>query len=77
MLRRYDQPWRPAYEGISAIAWFLGCAFFLWQAFKNSHAVNLMFGLSVACMLMCLFRARKALSILVLRASLSGVRWRP
>ncbi|HQR19502.1 MAG TPA: conjugative transfer system coupling protein TraD [Burkholderiaceae bacterium] len=72
MLRRYEQPWRPAYEGIAAVAWFLGAAFFLWQAFRSAHAVNLMFGLSVACMVMCLLRAKKALTILVLRASLSG-----
>ena len=72
MLRRYEQPWRPAYEGVSAVAWFCGSAFFLWQALHSSHAVNLMFGLSVACMVMCLLRSRKALAILLLRASLCG-----
>ena len=72
MLRRYEQPWRPAYEVISAVAWFGGSAVFMVQAFKCSQAVNLMFGLSVACMVMCLLRAKKALMILVLRASLSG-----
>jgi hypothetical protein len=35
MLRRYEQPWRPAYEVISAIAWFGGSAFFMLQAFKS------------------------------------------
>lgn len=72
MLRRYEQPWRPAYEVISAVAWFGGSFFFMLQAFKSPQSVNLMFGLSVACMVMCLYRAKKALTILILRASLSG-----
>lgn len=72
MLRRFEQPWRPAYELIPAIAWFSGSGFFLYEAAKSAHSVNLLFGLSLACMVMCLIRANQALKVLVLRASLSG-----
>ena len=72
MLRRFEQPWRPAYETVSCLSWLGGSAYFLWQALQASTAVNLMLAISAICMVMAALRANKGLKILVLRASLAG-----
>lgn len=72
MLRRYEQPFRPAYEVIAAVAWLGGAAYFLWIGLRGNPAPNLMLGLCCACLVMCVVRARSALNVMIGRAALSG-----
>ena len=72
MLRRYEQPWRPAYEAVASVAWLIGAAYFFWEALQSLQPLNLLLALSIICVAMAALRARQGLKVLVLRASLAG-----
>lgn len=70
--RTYQMPWRPAYEGFAACAWFVVFLYFLYQAVFQGTAVLVTFVLSIVCMAFCFVRLNQAVRILSLRASLNG-----
>jgi len=72
MLRSYEQPFRPAYEGFACLAWLAGAAYFCWQAASSTVVVNMVLALAILCAGMAFVRGKAAIRILTLRASLSG-----
>jgi len=72
LIRRYEMPWRVAYEGYPAGAWLIGTAYFSYGAIAGAGPRGLLIGLAVACAVFCLWRALGAGRILKLRAALAG-----
>lgn len=72
LLRRYEMPWRPAYEARAGAVWLL--AFVVYAAFAVTRQMPapLAVPLAAACMAMALLRIHHAMRNLVLRASLCG-----
>ena len=72
MLRRYEMPWRRAYEVYAALAW--GSAL-LWLVIVGLAALlppRLALPLAIICLLMAVWRLSQALRVLTLRAALVG-----
>ena len=72
LLRRYEMPWRHAYEAYAALSWLMALVFFVAVGAMGQLPHVLAFPLSVGCFGMGLSRISQALRILVLRASLAG-----
>lgn len=71
-IRRYEMPWRHAYEAYAALAWGIALMFFTAVGSTGQLPRVLAFPLSIACLGMSALRVSQALRILVLRASLAG-----
>lgn len=71
-VRKYEMPWRKAYELYAATAWSLGVVLYSALAWRATHAVALPSSLGIVCLLMAIRRWVQALRLLRLRASLSG-----
>lgn len=72
MLRRYEMPWRRAYELYAAIAWGLGLLWLVAVGLPGWLHPRLALPLALLCLLLAVRRLAQALQILILRASLVG-----
>ena len=72
LMRRYEMPWRRAYEAYAGMVWLLALVWFVVAGVTGQLPRNLALPLSMACLLMAVLRIAQALRTLVLRASLSG-----
>lgn len=72
MLRRYEMPWRRAYELYAALAWAMGLLWLVTVGLAGWLHPLLALPLAIYCLLMAIRRLSQALHLLVLRASLMG-----
>jgi conjugal transfer pilus assembly protein TraD len=72
LVRPYEMPWRPAYEAWAAAAWLLGLLYFVYVTGSRALFTPFALTLSAFAMLMMIVRARQAMRVLTVRASLSG-----
>ena len=72
LARRYEMPWRRAYEVYAGIGWGVALIFFLAVGVAGWLPRPLALPLSLLCFAMGLLRLAQALHVLVLRASLAG-----
>ena len=72
MLRRYEMPWRRAYELHAAIAWAAGVVWLLAVGLPGWLHPHLAWPLAVGCLLLAGRRLNQAFRVLTLRASLVG-----
>ena len=72
LMRRYEMPWRRAYELYAVGVWALALVFFVVVGATGRLPRPLALPLSVVCFAMGLLRVTQALDTLVLRASLTG-----
>lgn len=72
LIRKYEMPWRRAYELYAGIGWFAALIAFSVIALRNSLPFTVAGALVVVCLCMGVLRVSQALRILVVRASLSG-----
>ena len=70
--RRYEMPWRNAFELYAAIAWSSGGMLFILLADRAGHALAVPFALGAACLMVALVRGTQAWRVLRLRAALGG-----
>jgi conjugal transfer pilus assembly protein TraD len=70
--RRYEMPWRSAYELYAALAWIGGATLFVLRADRAGDALALPTALSSVCLIMALRRGLQAARIFRLRAALGG-----
>ena len=71
-IRRYEMPWRHAYEAYAGLVWGLALVFFMVVGVLGQVPRALALPLSLTCFGMAALRVSQALRILILRASLSG-----
>ena len=71
-MRRFEMPWRRAYEAYAGMVWLVALAWFVMTGVTGRLPRTLALPLSMACLLMALLRVSQALHTLVLRASLCG-----
>ena len=72
ILRKYEMPWRRAYEAYPALAWTMGVPVFAILAYRSGQAPIVLGTLAALCALMSVYRWGQAARILTVRASLSG-----
>lgn len=70
--RRYEMPWRKAFELYAAIAWSSGGILYMLLADRAGRALALPFALGAACLMIALVRWAQAWRVLRLRAALGG-----
>ncbi|WP_418319645.1 conjugative transfer system coupling protein TraD [Piscinibacter sakaiensis] len=72
LTRRYEMPWRPAYEAWAALGWLLCSAYFavagVWMGLPRAAALPA----ALICFLFAVVRGSQAIRIVTLRASLGG-----
>ena len=72
LVRRYEMPWRRAYEAYAAISWGLALLYFVGTGVTGTLPRQLALPLTLACFAMSVWRVAQALRILILRAALCG-----
>ena len=72
LMRRYEMPWRRAYEIYAGAAWLMAMAFFAAVGATHQLPRPLALPLALLCFAMGLLRIAQGVHTLVLRASLSG-----
>lgn len=72
LVRRYEMPWRTAYEAYAGFVWLASLIFFVYVTARSRIPLLLGGAMALLCVLMALHRLRQALRVLVVRASLSG-----
>jgi conjugal transfer pilus assembly protein TraD len=72
LIRKYEMPWRRAYESYAGIAWCVALISFVTIAVREELPWRFTGPLAVVCLWMAVLRMGQALRILVVRASLSG-----
>ena len=72
LMRRYEMPWRRAYEIYAGAAWLMAMAFFAAVGATHQLPRPLALPLALLCFGMGLLRIAQGVHTLVLRASLSG-----
>lgn len=72
LVRRYEMPWRTAYEAYAGFIWLACLIFFVYVTARSRVPLLLGGAIALLCMLMTLHRLGQALRVLVVRASLSG-----
>lgn len=70
--RKFEMPWRPAYELWAASAWAAGMVAFTCIGTRGNLSANAALPLALLALLMAVRRTHQSLDILVKRASLSG-----
>ncbi len=71
-VRKYEMPWRTAYEMYAALAWSIGVVLFALLAYRAGQALSVLGSLAGVSLVMAVYRWKQALRILVVRASLGG-----
>ena len=71
-VRKYEMPWRTAYEMYAALAWSIGVVLFALLAYRAGQALSVLGSLAGVSLAMAVYRWKQALRILVVRASLGG-----
>lgn len=74
LVRRYEMPWRPAFEAHAALAWALATLYFSALAWAGSVPRWPSLALAIACAIMVALRMVRARRVLRLRAALGGRR---
>ena len=72
LVRRYEMPWRSAYELLAALAWLLALFALLYLSGRGLLSSYVALGVLLACSLMLALRARQGLRVITVRASLTG-----
>ncbi|MDF3834779.1 conjugative transfer system coupling protein TraD [Cupriavidus basilensis] len=72
LIRRYEMPWRKAYEVYASLAWALAMLYFAGVGLAGTLPRTLALPLALLCLCMAVWRIAQAMRILVLRASLGG-----
>jgi conjugal transfer pilus assembly protein TraD len=72
LIRKYEMPWRRAYELYAGAGWLLASVFFAGIAPRQNLPWLIAGALVLVCLAMAMLRVGQALRILVVRASLSG-----
>jgi len=72
LLRKYEMPWRRAYEAYAGLAWTLASVFFVFAMARSVVPWPLTAGLALLCMMLAFHRSGQALGVLTVRASLCG-----
>jgi conjugal transfer pilus assembly protein TraD len=72
LARRYEMPWRSAYESYAGMGWLAAMLFFAVVGAQQQLPCLLALPLAVLCFCMGVLRLAQAVRTLVLRASLSG-----
>lgn len=72
LMRRYEMPWRRAYELYAGGIWALAMVFFAMVGATGRLPLALAAPLSLLCLVTALLRVSQALNVLTLRASLGG-----
>ena len=72
LARRYEMPWRLAYEGYAALVWTLAFVLILIQTASGRLPGLLAAPMGLGCLCAAWLRGTQALRILVVRASLTG-----
>ena len=72
LLRKYEMPWRRAYEAYAAMGWFAALISFIAIALRDALPWRFTGPLAMLCLWMAVLRMHQALRILLVRASLSG-----
>jgi conjugal transfer pilus assembly protein TraD len=72
LIRPYEMPWRPAYELWAGAAWVVGLCYFVVLGSKGLLTSTVALGLALFALLMAAHRLRQGLTVLTVRASLSG-----
>nr|WP_297383319.1 conjugative transfer system coupling protein TraD [uncultured Roseateles sp.] len=72
LVRRYEMPWRRAYEAYAGVGWLVTGLYFAAAAGARALPVTMAIFLASASMLIAVGRLAQALSVLKLRSSLSG-----
>ena len=72
LMRRYEMPWRRAYESYAGAAWLAAMGFFAVVGVTRQLPRPLALPLALLCFAVGVLRISQALHTLVLRASLSG-----
>lgn len=72
LVRKYEMPWRTAYELYAGLGWTGALIFFLYIAARSIAPVRLAVMMAAICALMALHRLTQAVRILTVRASLAG-----
>lgn len=74
LVRRYEMPWRRAFEAHAGLTWLVASLYFALIALAGPFPTLPGLGLAAACLLMACRRAAQAVRILRLRGSLGGRR---
>jgi conjugal transfer pilus assembly protein TraD len=74
LTRRYEMPWRPAYEAYAAVVWVLTGFYFVTVAWWETLPQGPTLGLAAACIAMAWRRSAQATRVLQLRGALGGRR---
>ena len=72
LMRRYEMPWRRAYESYAGAAWLAVTAFFATTGATGQLPRPLALPLALLCFGMGVLRITQSVRTLVLRASLTG-----
>ena len=69
LLRKYEMPWRRAYEAYAGLAWTLAFVFFVFITVRSDVPWPLTAGLALLCVMLAFHRSGQALGVLTVRAS--------
>lgn len=72
LVRKYEMPWRTAYELYAGVVWLTATIFFVYVAARSRVPLLLGAPMALTCLVMALHRMGQALHVLTIRASLSG-----
>ncbi len=72
LLRKYEMPWRRAYEAYAGLAWTIAFVFFFFATVRSFVPWPLTVGLALLCLVLAFHRSGQALGVLTVRASLCG-----
>ena len=72
LVRKYEMPWRSAYEAYAGTVWLAALAAFGYLAFRGAAPWSVLSILTIACLAAGLARWWQAVRVLIVRASLSG-----
>lgn len=72
LIRKYEMPWRRAYESYAGVGWLAALIAFVIVAVRKELPWRFTGPFAMLCLWMAILRVHQSLRILVLRASLSG-----
>lgn len=72
LVRKYEMPWRPAYEVWAGAAWIVGLLYFVYLGGRGIITSPMALALAFLALMMAGHRIRQGLHVLTVRASLSG-----